>query len=85
MSPSHQVTSITLYQVVTVAVLTKAFYLHLIPVFTHDLDANGAILHEVHPVGSVSLPDDQLAVDEAAREQGVREVGALIRLGGEIS
>lgn len=52
----------------------------LVAVVAGDADADGAVFDEVHAVGGVSLADDQLAVDQRARQQGVREVGALVRL-----
>lgn len=61
-------------------VLTEAFDLMLVAVVARDADADGAVLHEVHAVGRVALADDELAVDQRARQQRVREVGALVRL-----
>ena len=52
----------------------------LVAVVAGDADADGTVLHEVHAVGRVALPDDQLAVDQRARQQRVREVGALVCL-----
>lgn len=60
--------------------VTEALDLVLVAVVARDADADGAVLDEVHAVGGVALPDDQLAVDQRARNQCVREVGTLVRL-----
>jgi hypothetical protein len=52
----------------------------LVAVVASDADADGAVLEEVHAVGGVPLPYDQLAVDQRAWQQRVRQVGALVRL-----
>lgn len=61
-------------------VQTKAFDLVLVAVVARDADADGAVFDEVHAVGRVALPDDQLRVVQRARQQRVRQVGALVRL-----
>lgn len=59
---------------------TQQFDLMFIAVVARDADTNGAVFDEVHAVGGVSLPDYQLAVDQGAGEQCVRQVSALIWL-----
>lgn len=60
--------------------LTEPLDLVLVAVVARDADADGAVLDEVHAVGGVALPDDQLAVDQRARDQRVGQVGAFVRL-----
>lgn len=51
-----------------------------IPIISRNTDADRPVLHEVHAVGCVALADDQLAIDQGAGQERIREVSSLVWL-----